>query len=170
MKEDMLDLRALRGEYHIPTRNHEALEANVMTRYQEQRETLNGGWNKRLIALIAVVFIGGVTFGTTLDDIISEWIVTVEPLDEDIDRVTLEHTEDPDLDWTVEVPTEDTADLVEAAENNQIGVFEIIDPDDEEGAQLLLTPMEEDDGAPLELEVLDDGGQPTIVPVPGDEE
>ena len=141
-----------------------------MTRYQEQRENVRGGLNKKLIALIAVVFIGGVTFGTTLDDIISEWIVTVDPLDANTDRVTLEHTEDPDLDWTVDVPNEDTADLVEAAENNEIGVFEIIDPDDDDGGQLYLTPVAEDDGEPLELEVLDDQGNATVVPVPEDGE
>lgn len=169
MNTDLLELRALRGEYHVPTRNHEALEATVMTRYHENRETLRGGLNKRLIALLAVVFIGGITFGTTLDDLISEWIVTVDPVDAQTDRVTLEHTEDPSLDWTIELPSEDTADLVEAAENNEIGVFEVVDPDGE-GAQFLVAPLEEDDGEPLELEVLDADGNPTLVPVPEDGE
>lgn len=163
------DLCELKGVVHplssnpqrhrIKTMQH-VFEAAARSESKRWRYLLGGG---------GLCLLAGLSYATGLVQTISEWIVTVETIDPETDRVTLENTEDPELDFTVDVPNTETQDLVDAAESNELFVFEVLEEEPAQGTStLLVTPIDEPSPAPTAVEMLAANGTPRLVEVPRD--
>ena len=157
-RKDSNALDDLRGEVFAPSGGYRTLEDRIMEQYENHRPTHS--LRRWAVPAAATLVLGsGVAFATGLDEVLSGWIATVEAVDEDTDRVTLEHTEDPDLGFTTELPNADTPALLEAAQADEIHAFEV----DGDLGTLFVAPATEAAGPDGEMEILlPDGGLKTV--------
>lgn len=137
------DLRELRVVVHPTSSNPERHKTETMRRiHDEAARAARSRW-RYLLGGGGLCLIAGLSYATGLVQAISEWVVTVEPIDQETDRVTLEHTADPELDFTVDVPNTETQELVDAAENNELFVLEVVEEDPPQGTtSLVVRPVE----------------------------